>query len=89
MSLFERGTNSGLWLVAPDPDPALTGPSAGVVRQPVDAGVPKALVRNSAELMGGLLVAGVGEHPSGPEAAAVVAKYARGFSGKYAQGSGF
>ena len=88
-SRFEKGTNAGLCLVAPDPDPALTGASAGVVRQPVAAGVLKALVRNTAELLVELFVAGVGEHPRGPGAAAVVAKYTRGFAGKYAQGSGF
>ena len=39
VSLFGKGTNSGLWLVATDPDAALTVPSAGVVRQPVGTGV--------------------------------------------------
>ena len=74
MSLFERGTNSGLWLVAPDPDAALTVPSSGVATQPVGTGVHEALVRNNAVLLGKLTLVRLGECSSGPEAAAVVTK---------------
>ena len=59
-ALRESGTNSGLWIVATDPDAAPTVPSAGVVKQPVGSGVRKAPVRNNAELLSNF-VARLGE----------------------------
>ena len=51
---FEKGTNSGLWLAASDPAAALTAPSSGVVKRPVEAGARTAPERENAELLGKL-----------------------------------
>ena len=86
--MLEKGTTSGFWLAASDPDAALTVPSASIINQDVETGAPKASVRCNAELLRKLLIVRPGECYSVPDAGAVVAKPASGNSVKYEKKSG-
>ena len=88
VSLFEKGTNAGLRLVASDLDAALTVPGSGTAVQSGETVDSAARAKKHAESSGKLFAVRLGECSSDPEAATVVAKNARLYPARYELESG-